>query len=102
MSLLSPKTALDPADAEHGDMEKTDGYSTYAPKFPCPCVCKLPQKSRKSRRVCAHGLLIALNQKQTISWAMLLKKNPTWSAPNPPATTIFGWFPTLKIAVTNV
>ena len=64
------------------------------------CSAKRPQKAPKMPRICAH--LAADSPKPKADHILgYVAQNAISSAPNPPATTHFWWFPPLKIALTD-
>ena len=64
------------------------------------CPRTSPKSPPESPKICAHWPLTAPNPK-TYHILGYLAQNATWNAPNPPATTHFGWFPPLKTALTD-
>ena len=108
-ALFLPKSALELA--ENGQMKGNNGYSTHATRLPCAegpsralylhnMFHKPPPKGpQNSQNLCT---LAADSPKPKTDHILgYVAQNPISSAPNPPATTHFWWFPPLKIALTD-
>ena len=88
-----PKTALEPV--ENNQMKGNSGYSTHA-EYVCEPPPKGPKKPQNLCTLAADG-----PKPKTDHILSYVAQKAISSAPNPPASTHFWWFPPLKIAPTD-
>ena len=112
MSLFLPKTALEPP--ENGQMKGSTGYSTHAARLtraegPSRALylqnmsTNQPQKGPKSPKNDHLCTLATEGPKPKTEYILgYVAQIGISSAPNPPASTHFCWFPTLEIALTKI
>ena len=80
-----------------------DGVLIFA-HFTCAAACLLAAKPGRSTLDTKKGYKTKTGSTSSVKTDHILgyvAQNAISSAPNPPATTHFWWFPPLKIALTN-
>ena len=96
-----------PKPFRNGQMKGNSGYSTHAARLPCaerlsraPLTTQyVRERAHKAQNLCT--LAADSHKPKTDHILGCVAHNAIPSAPNPPATTHFWWFPPLKIALTD-
>ena len=102
ISLFFPKTALEPA--QNGQMKGNSGYSTHATRLPRAAgplrpsnstICRQTAPKRLPKPQNLHTLAADGPKPKKDHILGYVAQNAISSAPDPPTTTHFWWFPPL-------